>query len=68
MGDEAVNIAYGFRRQALGLVLRFFSLHSAALTHAAVELLEVVGGDFAQLDVCNFVIGNLIKKKSCVVG
>lgn len=56
VGNEAVNIAYRFGRQAFWLVLRFFSLYSAALAHAVVELLQVVGGELVQFDCSDRIV------------
>ena len=51
-----MNIAYRFGRQAFWLVLRFFSLYSAALAHAVVELLQVVGGELVQFDCSDRIV------------
>ena len=62
-----MNIAYRFGRQAFWLVLRFFSLYSAALAHAVVELLQVVGGELVQFDCSDRIVFDLIIKESRVV-
>ena len=63
VGNEAVYIAYRFGRQAFWLVLRFFSLYSAALAHAVVELLQVVCGELVQFDCSDRNVFDLLLRR-----